>query len=239
MAGREPCGNERALRRTELHAEQTPVCTVAEVYQTGPDREDSVQTLPNLEAGFRSVVETASDAVVLYDSHGSILVWNRAAEKMYGYAAREMLGNWFGVVVAPGLRAQFEGGLTRAITTGVLQHGAGPCESLHVRKDGTEFPVEITVALWNSGDEVFVTTIVRDITERKRAEMDMARLCSDEKRLREKLEEDIGRNAEFTRALVHELRTPLAAVWLRASCLYRSPVLSPLAALQTLSTATP
>ncbi|MEW6143249.1 MAG: PAS domain S-box protein [Chloroflexota bacterium] len=128
------------------------------------------ETLAVSEGRLRSVVELANDAIVTYDSKGIILSWNHAAEKLYGYTVDEVVGKSYSMVVVPWLREAFTRALARAVATGELVHGRKPFESAHCRKDGSEFLVEISTSPWRAGEAVYVTTITRDISERKRVE---------------------------------------------------------------------
>lgn len=134
------------------------------------ERLKAEQKLKESEERFRSVLELANDAVAVYDSSGNVVFWNRAAEMMHGYSSNEMAGKPFATVIPPRLHQRFAEALIRTVTTGELRHGGRPFETRHIKRDGTEFPVEISTSPWKAGDKTFVTTIMRDLTERRRAE---------------------------------------------------------------------
>lgn len=120
---------------------------------------------------FHAVVETAGDAIISMKPPGEIYLWNRKAEEMLGYSADEADGKEIHSLIIPErYREKAKDGLKR-----FFQTGAGPLvgktiEIEALRKDGTEFPVELTVSAMNIRGEWHTTGIVRDIRERKKAE---------------------------------------------------------------------
>lgn len=127
---------------------------------------------------FRAVVETARDAIISADSAGKIVSWNNGAEGLFGYTVAEALGQPLTRLMPERFRQAHQYGLER------MQHG-GPSrvigrtiELAGLRKDGTEFPLELSLSSWHTHDGTFFTAIIRDITERKRAEQERIRLAS-------------------------------------------------------------
>lgn len=115
--------------------------------------------------------EAALDAVIAMDSAGAVAAWNRTAEKVFGWSRPEVLGRQLADIIIPEhLRAAHYAGLQRyhAIRTGPVINNR--IEVPAMRRDGSEFPVELTVIpLRLEGEEIFYA-FLRDITERKRAE---------------------------------------------------------------------
>jgi len=137
------------------------------------------------EQCFRSLAETAHDAIFFTDSSGSVVFWNGAAEEMFGYSAEEMGGKPLTIIVPPRLREAHERGIARALS-GNLPVSGKSTEITGLRKNGREFPLELTLATWRSRDGAFLTAIARDITGRRRAE---AELRESEERYRTLFEE--------------------------------------------------
>lgn len=128
------------------------------------------QALTASEERFREVVQTAPDAIVLADGEGSILSWNSAAERLFGYSAGEVLGQSLTRIMPERYRADHERALTRVRTTGDLRL-KGTVVTMHgLHKDGGEFPIEMSLSSWMSGGQRVHCGIVRDITARKEAE---------------------------------------------------------------------
>ena len=135
------------------------------------DELDNVNTSLSLsEKRFRSIAQTATDAIVIIDRSGTIIFVNEAAEEMFAYKKDEFIGRSI-YMIMPGKFASrfFE-------TLGNNSDGDQPdivnktIEVTGFKSDGTSFPVELSLARWASENEVFFTTILRDISERKRSE---------------------------------------------------------------------
>ena len=119
---------------------------------------------------FEALLESAPDAILLVDDRGRIVLANRRAVELFGFAADELLGMPVDDLVPQRFRerhAAHRDGYVRAPRT--REMGAG-LELYGRRRDDTEFPVEISLSPMRIGDETLVTTIVRDVTERRAAE---------------------------------------------------------------------
>ena len=138
----------------------------------------ALEALELSEERFRSVAETTGDAIVTFDSSEHIVYWNPGAEAVFGYSAEEMMGKRL-TLVAPGdLRGAYKNAVNEVESGGASSSLAEPVEMIGRRKDGSTFPLELSFAGWNTRRGVFLTSIIRDITERKLAEHDM-RLLAD------------------------------------------------------------
>ncbi len=134
------------------------------------ERKRSEQALLEREARFRSVVETAVDAIITVNSTGAIIDWNQAAEKIYGYTVAEIIGIPAQILIPQRIHALDSKQMRDAVEQGKEHLVYNRREGIGIRKDGSEFPTEVSQSVWKSGNEVFATGIVRDITERKNAE---------------------------------------------------------------------
>jgi PAS domain S-box-containing protein len=122
------------------------------------------------EERFREVVQTAPDAIVLSDGEGRVLSWNGAAERLFGYAAGEVLGQSLTMIMPERYRANHERALERVRTIGDLRL-RGTIVTMHgLSKDGREFPIEMSLSSWISGGQRVHCGIIRDITARKETE---------------------------------------------------------------------
>jgi len=120
------------------------------------------------EVKFRSVVETAHEAIVLTDGSGSIISWNKAAQTMFGYQPSDVLGKSLKTLVPERFRTMW--GLEWFHEQGGGELIGSTIEFVGVRSDGTEFPSELSLATWETEEGTFFSAIIRDISERKRME---------------------------------------------------------------------
>ena len=128
------------------------------------------------EARFRSVVETATDAIITTDAKGRILHWNAAAQQVYGYSARDAIGAPLAMLIPEARRSAHATEYGKLVAGAASQLTGGPVVRDALRRDGRVIPVELAVSRWQSGDAAFVTSIVRDISARAALE---ARLAHD------------------------------------------------------------
>lgn len=173
------------------------------------------------EARARGIIDTSLDAVLLMDAAGHIADWNPAAERIFGWTREEVLGRELAEHIIPArLREAHRAGLAAFLATGVGPVIGRRLELSAVRRDGTEFPVELAVnTLPCAGPALFVG-FVRDIAQRKAAEGELAergRLAS----LRADVAALLASTAEIDpvlhqccERLVQHLDAAFARVWL-------------------------
>ncbi|MHC4444254.1 MAG: PAS domain S-box protein [Planctomycetota bacterium] len=138
----------------------------------------TLESLEDSEKRFRSVAETANDAIITINSQGNIVYWNKAAEIIFGYLAADIIGSPLTRIMPERYREAHRQGLERVVSTGSAKIIGQTLELAGCTKDGTEFPIELSIASWKSGEEQFFTGIVRDITNRKRAEEAVERMAA-------------------------------------------------------------
>lgn len=149
-----PFDSREVLARVERHATVSRVRTA----------------LRDSEAKFRSVTESAIDAIVSADAAGRILSWNRAAMALFGFIAEEALGQSLEIIIPPRFREAHRKGLFRVASGGPSKVIGSTVEVAAIRKDGSEFPIELSLATWVLDEQRYFTGIIRDISERKEAE---------------------------------------------------------------------
>ena len=133
-------------------------------------RKQAEQALRESEERFRAVAESATDAIVAADKSGHITYFNQGAERIFGYASRDVISRPLTLLMPQRFHDAHRQGLARFLTTGEARVVGRTVELVGQRKDGTEFPLELSLASWKARGDTFFTGILRDITERKRAE---------------------------------------------------------------------
>jgi PAS domain S-box-containing protein len=133
----------------------------------------TLKSLEHSEERFRSVVETAIDAIVTVDGNGRIIFWNQEAEMMFGYKAAELVGQPVAVIMPERLREAHQRGLNQAASRKKPKITGNILELVGLRKDASEFPLELSLSNWKTKEGIFFTAIIRDISERRGAEKEL------------------------------------------------------------------
>ena len=126
--------------------------------------------LSESEDRFRSLVESATDAIIVANGHGMIISWNRSASTLFGYSNEEAIGQPLTLLMPARYRHAHEQGLARMESTGKGRVMGSVVELHGLKKDGTEFPIELSLATWKNTDSTYYSGIIRDISERKKTE---------------------------------------------------------------------
>lgn len=125
------------------------------------------------EKHYLSIAQSARNAIISADSEGHITFFNYAAETIFGYLLKEVIGKPVTVIMPERYREAYHSGMVRFVKTGKAKIIGRTVELVGLRKDGREFPVEMYISSWKSGREIFFTGNIRDITERKQAEEEL------------------------------------------------------------------
>jgi PAS domain S-box-containing protein len=123
----------------------------------------------------RSVLQSARDAIISVDGSGSIILWNRGAQVIFGYTEEEAIGKSIAFLMPEQFRDAFQKGMKYAGLQDQPAFAGKLYELLGLRKDGSEFPAEVALSSWKTEQGVFHTSVVRDITDRKQEELEAVR----------------------------------------------------------------
>jgi two-component system, chemotaxis family, CheB/CheR fusion protein len=170
---------------------------------TGPLTVPAALTeLGKVEERMRSIVDHVVDGIISIVEHGTITTFNRAAERIFGYEAHEVIGKNVKILMPEPDQDEHDVAINSYMRSGHAKIIGVGREVMGRRKDGSVFPMELAVSEFRQGEERHFTGIVRDITHRKSLEHELRQ------RLDETAEADQQKN-EFLAMLGHELRNPL------------------------------
>jgi two-component system sensor kinase FixL len=176
----------RAAQRAQLRAAQVAT--------------ERAERLDASEARWRAIVDSAVDGIVLIDAHGRVEFFNRAAERLFGYASDEVLGRNVDMLMPPPYREEHDGYLSRYLATGRAKIIGIGREVQGRRKDGTTFPLHLSVGEITLQGERKFTGILHDLTKRVEIEGQM----------RER--EALAKLGEMAAIIAHEVKNPLAGI---------------------------
>ena len=137
-------------------------------------RESARQRLADAEARFRSVIESATSAIIVANDRGVIASWNSGAKSIFGYDEAEILGKPLSVLMPERFRPMHEAGLERSRAGGAPSVIGKTVELVGLRRDGQEFQLELSLATWEVEGNRYFSGIINDISVRKSAESELA-----------------------------------------------------------------
>ena len=143
---------------------------VASVARDITERKKAEEELKESESRFRSLAQSATDAVIVCKHGETIVFWNRAAEEIFGYSSEEIVGAPVEKIIPERFREAHRSKVESVLSAGRLELTRRVYEAVALKKDGTEFPIELSYGYWLMKGEIYFAAIARDITDRKRAE---------------------------------------------------------------------
>ena len=171
------------------------------------ERKRREEALVESESKLRAIVDAAAVGIVTIDEAGTIVAFNRAAERIFGHPASEVIGQNVSILMPSPYRDEHPEYVARYLRTGLARIIGKSREVVGRRKDGTTFPMELSIGEWHDGVTRGFVGIVRDISERKKAEEETARHQVELGRALR-----LGAMGELAAGLAHELNQPLSVV---------------------------
>jgi PAS domain S-box-containing protein len=129
------------------------------------------KALKKSEERFRTLAETAIDGIVTTDDNGNILYFNKIIKTLFGYSTEELAGKNLTILMPEKFKDKYLNELKKYKTIGQHKLVGKTVQTEGLRKDGTTFPFEMSLATWKSDKTTYFTAIIRDMTERKKAEL--------------------------------------------------------------------
>ncbi|MDX1507975.1 MAG: PAS domain S-box protein, partial [Woeseiaceae bacterium] len=167
------------------------------------------------EAYFRNLLESAPDAMIFTTFDGEIVLINGQAEQMFGYGRDELQGEMIEILIPARLKDRHQKHRGKYRQNPELRPMGPQLDLLARRKDGSEFPVEISLSPVESPDGSVVSAVIRDVTDRKRLELELVAA-------RQEAERANKANSAFLAAASHDLRQPVQALTLLNGALRRT-----------------
>jgi two-component system, LuxR family, sensor kinase FixL len=207
LAGPLPSGLEWVSLATLVVGLSALVWLVVSLRRSEGQARGNAALLHSRDAHLQSILDTVPDATVVIDSDGRMVSFNTAAVRQFGYTPDEAVGRNVSMLMPTPYREQHDGYLARYMTTGERRIIGIDRVVVGLRKDGSTFPMKLAVGETKSGDKLYFTGFIRDLTEREESAAQLQEARTELARLAR-----LNELGEMASTLAHELNQPLSAI---------------------------
>ncbi len=173
-----PFNNEILLSKINVFLDifrhkQKILSDAAIIEKSANDLKGVITSLKKSEEKYRSLTQSASDAIITSTHEGIIAGWNRGAEKIFGYSESEIMGKELILLMPKQFAGHHSKNIERLLNTGDNHVVGKTIELVGLHKLGYEFPIELSLSKWETESGIFFTGIIRDISSRRQAEKEL------------------------------------------------------------------
>lgn len=179
----------------------------AAMHRASPALEDAESRLAEREIHLRTILDTVLDATVVIEQDGTIVSFNAAAVRQFGYSESDVVGRNVRMLMPQPYRAGHDGYIHRYLTTGERRIIGVDRVVIGQRKDGSTFPLKLAVGEMRTGKKIYFTGFIRDLTEREESASRLHEMQGELARLAR-----LNELGEMASTLAHELNQPLSAI---------------------------
>lgn len=166
-------------------------------------RKKAERALKFTQRRLRAVTESAVDGIVTTDTNGNIVLFNNSFENIFGYTKEELFNQSITMLMPERNRSDFIELVENFRKTGEHVLAGKVLETIGLRKDGTEFPFEMSLATWEADGEIYSTSIIRDITERKKSEEQLKKSLKEKEMLLKEIHHRVKNNLMVISSLLN------------------------------------
>lgn len=167
------------------------------------ERKKAEKALKFTQRRLRAITESAVDGIVTTDTNGNMVLFNTSFENIFGYTKEELFNQSLTILMPERNRNDFIHLVENFRKTGEHVLAGKVLETIGLRRDGTEFPFEMSLATWEADGEIYSTSIIRDITERKKAEEKLKKSLKEKEMLLKEIHHRVKNNLMVISSLLN------------------------------------